>query len=1068
MLRIAYEDNKIQRVPKIHFLKEPPARKGFLELKKFEELVGLLPTHLRPLVPFLYYDGVRLGEALSIEWPQVDLQGRVIRLEEGQTKSDEPLVVPLPSPLVAMLREIEPKRGRVFDETNLRVEWERACAACGLGKRTLVERKDENSYPYHRYNGLLLHDLRRSAVRNLVQAGVPETRGELASSTLAAKLLWSKIEYVGIAGVAPALLVTVCRTTGRGPRLRGRGVALLAVPSLLVLAAAWTNGAHHLLWRRMAVEPAPPHNLVITHGPAFAAYVSWSYLLVVVALGLVAHTAVTAPTRMRGALAMLAVVAAAPIAGNVVYVLGRGPGGDIDLTPFAFGISAAAVAYGLFRFRALDVFLGLVPVARERVIVDMTDAVVVLDDRGRVVERNAAARRLLGDDEAGLAATLSRWPSDLVAVRGEAGRAEVVRNGDRPGVVLDVSASALRDRAGRVVGRLVVARDVTERRVAEYALRESEARFRELFEGANDVVFSLDTDGRFVAINPAGERVLGRTADDIVGSPVERVLAEPEGNPVERLFTCEERDFEVSVLRPDGRVVPLEVRTRIAQREGVVVGVQGIARDVTERKRFESELTRQAIHDPLTGLANRALFRDRVAHALARARPGRHRLAVLLLDLDDFKTINDSLGHDVGDELLREVAPASPRSLRPATPCARLGGDEFAVLLERRPTAPRRRPRSPRASLTALAEPVVVDRPRAGRARRASASSLADAAAHAAARSCATPTSRCTTPSAPAASRGCEVFEAGMLDGRAARLRARRRALAGARARAFRHPLPADRRPRRGPDRRPSRRSCAGSTRNAACSPPGEFIPIAEETGLIVPLGELASCAARDAAGAALVRRRSARRPAVSVNVSGRELQERALSRPRRRGLADTGLDPDALVLEITETVLPARRRDGAGAWSGCAAAACGSRSTTSAPATRRSATCGGSRSTSSRSTARSSRAAAAPPTSTSCTRSSRSRDSLDLETVAEGIETDDQRERLARMRCPPARASGSAGRGRRPTSSASCARPWRRRRRRAGPPGSDPAQAVCGRSRIARRSVATLPARSSARIVIA
>src|SRR5208337_3358538 len=82
MLRIAYEDSRIQRVPKIHFLKEPPARKGFLELQKFDELLALLPTHLKPLIIFLYYCGVRRGEALQIEWPQVDLDARLIRLEE--------------------------------------------------------------------------------------------------------------------------------------------------------------------------------------------------------------------------------------------------------------------------------------------------------------------------------------------------------------------------------------------------------------------------------------------------------------------------------------------------------------------------------------------------------------------------------------------------------------------------------------------------------------------------------------------------------------------------------------------------------------------------------------------------------------------------------------------------------------------------------------------------------------------------------------------------------------------------------------------------------------------------
>jgi integrase len=174
MLRIAHEDGRIQNVPKIRFLKEPPARKGFLELEKFEELVKLLPTHLRPLINLLYYCGVRVGEALQIEWPQVDLDARLIRLEEDQTKNAEARMVPLPAVLVMLLAEIKPKTGKVFSDVNLRTEWQKSCAACGLGTRTLIEPEDEDAYPWYKYEGLLIHDLRRSAVRNLVNAGVPE------------------------------------------------------------------------------------------------------------------------------------------------------------------------------------------------------------------------------------------------------------------------------------------------------------------------------------------------------------------------------------------------------------------------------------------------------------------------------------------------------------------------------------------------------------------------------------------------------------------------------------------------------------------------------------------------------------------------------------------------------------------------------------------------------------------------------------------------------------------------------------------------------------------------------
>jgi integrase len=157
-------------MPFIEFQKEPPARKGFLAMDKFEQLLAQFPTTLKPLITFLYFCGVRLDEALRIEWSQVDLNGRLIRLEEEQTKTDEARIVPLPSQLVMMLKEIEPKTGLVFDSTNLRKEWMKACAAVGLGRIIQVEDR-----PYDpQYEGLTIHDFRRSAIRNLIRAGVHE------------------------------------------------------------------------------------------------------------------------------------------------------------------------------------------------------------------------------------------------------------------------------------------------------------------------------------------------------------------------------------------------------------------------------------------------------------------------------------------------------------------------------------------------------------------------------------------------------------------------------------------------------------------------------------------------------------------------------------------------------------------------------------------------------------------------------------------------------------------------------------------------------------------------------
>jgi integrase len=169
MLILAHEDKKIQVVPKIRLLKGNPARKGFLAQEQFNSLVSFLPLNLKPLITFLYYCGVRLGEAEQIEWSQVDLKAALIRLEEDQTKNSEARTIPLPDVLVKMLLKVDPKEGKVFDTPNLRKAWQKACVAAGLGTLTEVDGKADP-----RYTGLIIHDLRRSAIKNLMKAGVNE------------------------------------------------------------------------------------------------------------------------------------------------------------------------------------------------------------------------------------------------------------------------------------------------------------------------------------------------------------------------------------------------------------------------------------------------------------------------------------------------------------------------------------------------------------------------------------------------------------------------------------------------------------------------------------------------------------------------------------------------------------------------------------------------------------------------------------------------------------------------------------------------------------------------------
>jgi len=215
-----------------------------------------------------------------------------------------------------------------------------------------------------------------------------------------------------------------------------------------------------------------------------------------------------------------------------------------------------------------------------------------------------------------------------------------------------------------------------------------EARYASLIKHASDVIMITDPEGRLRFASPAAERTFAKHPDELVG----RNLLElwPDGDR-ERLAA-----FLAEVAATPGRVVgPLEVSLQVGDQRSTLesvgsnlvddTAINGLAlnfRDVSERKTLEEQLRKLAFHDPLTLLANRSLFWNRVEHALSLAQRSGTQIAVLFLDLDNFKNVNDSLGHDAGDRMLQAAAQRLVMATRPSDTVARLGGDEFAILLE--------------------------------------------------------------------------------------------------------------------------------------------------------------------------------------------------------------------------------------------------------------------------------------------------------------------------------------------------------------------------------------------------
>ena len=235
-------------------------------------------------------------------------------------------------------------------------------------------------------------------------------------------------------------------------------------------------------------------------------------------------------------------------------------------------------------------------------------------------------------------------------------------------------------------GLLINARDVTDRRQAEVRLQRSEDDLRSVLEASPDLIARFDRDLRLLYVNPAAERATGLRSDQMVGRTIRQLHAPADlvdlwDTNLRRAFDAGSAgEFDYPFETPYG---PRWFHTRMVPEwaaGGSVDRVLVVIRDVTERKAAEEELTRKTLHDPLTGLPNRVLLLDRVGLALDRLGRTGGVVAVLFLDLDRFKDVNDTLGHAAGDRLLVEVGKRLSTASRPGDTVARLAGDEFVLV----------------------------------------------------------------------------------------------------------------------------------------------------------------------------------------------------------------------------------------------------------------------------------------------------------------------------------------------------------------------------------------------------
>ena len=445
--------------------------------------------------------------------------------------------------------------------------------------------------------------------------------------------------------------------------------------------------------------------------------------------------------------------------------------------------------------------------------------------------------------------------------------------------------------------------DITDRKRAETALRDSEARYRLMAENSTDLIARTTPAGIFVYASDAIRSLLGYEPAEVIGTPIRNII-HPDDRPALREIVPDAHGhtFSYRALRKDGTVIWFESTSRaLFDANGQVTEIVSVSRDISERRRAEEQIEYQAYHDGLTGLPNRLLFRDRLTIALAHAKRQQSPLVLMFLDLDRFKIVNDTLGHSLGDELLRANAERLRSVLREGDTIARMGGDEFTVLLTDLNDA-RDAARIAQKLLETVAEPVRVEGhelyvttsigiavyPNDGDTAELLLKN-ADSAMY----------------QAKEAGRNSYRLCTPAMNSRAAERLSLENALRRAidREELVLHYQPLVRLETREVEGMEA--LLRWNRPGHGIVPPATFIGIAEETRMIVPIGEwvLREACRRGAAGFSPPGGLKAAAPLrIAVNLSPRQFQQSDLRDVVARALDESGLDPRLLELEITES----------------------------------------------------------------------------------------------------------------------------------------------------------------------
>jgi len=475
---------------------------------------------------------------------------------------------------------------------------------------------------------------------------------ELAGTNLETKRFWDAVKFIGVTATPVFWLVFAMEYTTRKVWANSRRLLTLFILPFITDIVIITNPLHGLFRASHTVASSGDYLYLDTvNGPWFWVHAAYTYTLVMIGLVLIVRALLRWPAQYRGQMVWVLLAALTPLISNIISVFQIFPV-FLDLTPFAFTVTGVGMAYALFRHRLLD----LAPIARDIVIDGMNEGMIVLDGSGRIVDINLAASQMikLYSDKQPIGGHLTEVLTQWRAVANAHEEVTFGEGNDQRWFGLNLSV--LRDEHDEVLGRVILVRDITDRKLVEKKLRENEARFRQIVENANDLIYRADVNGDITYANPAVLRVLGFDVEEILGRHYLDLTTPEFRHKVKRAYEHQyvsktpNTYHEFPISAADGTEIWFGQSVQLIFDASKVVGFQAVARDITaiiqaqeslriardqalEASRAKSQLISKVSHElrtPLGGILGYGeLLRD---GTFGDVSPGQHKAMTQILE----------------------------------------------------------------------------------------------------------------------------------------------------------------------------------------------------------------------------------------------------------------------------------------------------------------------------------------------------------------------------------------------------------------------------------------------------